>query len=201
VLAELARLDRWAPWHCNDMVVDARGRAYVGNFGFDFTGGEEPRPTVLLRVDTDGSVAVVAEDLMFPNGMVIPPGGEELIVAETWGGRLTSFRIAPDGSLGERRQFARTRGIAPDGICLDAEGAVWVASPGTGEALRVMEGGEIVRRVASGEPGVYACMLGGRERKTLFICTATTLDYEEAARDRGGRILTVEVETPGAGLP
>jgi sugar lactone lactonase YvrE len=183
------------------MVVDARGRAYIGNFGFDFTGGAEPKPTVLLRVDANRDVAVVADGLMFPNGIVITPDGEELIVAETWGGRLTRFRIAADGSLSEREQFARTRGVAPDGICLDAEGAVWVASPGTGEALRVLRGGEVTERIPSGEPGAYACMLGGPDRKTLFVCTAATLDYEQAARDRSGKIVTVEVDVPGAGYP
>jgi sugar lactone lactonase YvrE len=200
-LVEVANLEGLAPWHCNDMVVDAAGRAYIGNFGFDFNGGEQPRPTVLLRVEPGGEVSVAADGLLFPNGMVITPEGDLLIVAETWGGRLTSFRIGRDGSLSGRAEFARVRGVAPDGICLDAEGAVWVASPSSGEAIRVAEGGEVLERVASGEPGAYACMLGGPDRRTLFICTATTVDYEQALSERSGKIVTARVDVPGAGTP
>jgi sugar lactone lactonase YvrE len=200
-LVEVARLEGLAPWHCNDMVVDAEGRAFIGNFGFDFTAGEQPKATVLVRVDPGGEAVVAAEGLMFPNGMVITPDGEELIVAETWAGRLTRFRIGPGGSISDRAEFARVRGVAPDGICLDAEGAVWVASPSTGEAIRVAAGGAVLERVASGEAGVYACMLGGPDRRTLFICTATTVNYEQALERRSGKILSVRVEVPGAGLP
>ena len=200
-LAGFARLDRIAPRDCNDMVVDEDGRAYVGNFGYDFAAGEPRRPTVLARVDPNGGVHQAADGLVFPNGMVIAPDGRALIVAETFAGRLTRFDRAADGALSNRRQFARLEGVAPDGICLDAEGAVWVASPTTGEVLRVAEGGRVLERVASGSPGAYACMLGGPDRRTLFICTATSIDPEEAARLREGRIVMVEVAVPGAGRP
>jgi len=200
-LVEFARLEQLAPGNCNDMVVDDQGRAYVGNFGFDMMAGEPPRPTVLVRVDPDGSAHTAAEGLVFPNGIVIAPDGGSLIVAETFGGRLTRFNRAPDGTLSTRRDFARLEGVAPDGICLDREGAVWVASPTTGDVLRVAEGGNVLERVGSGAPGAYACMLGGPDRRTLFICTATSLDPKEAARVRAGQIIMVEARVPGAGLP
>ena len=126
-LETVADLSGHAGGPCNDMVVDAKGRAYVGNFGFDLYAREEARSTDLLRVDLDGSVHRVASDLWFPNGMVITPDGQTLIVAETFRNRLTAFRIEPDGALNERRVFAELPGMYPDGICLDAEGAVWLA--------------------------------------------------------------------------
>jgi sugar lactone lactonase YvrE len=200
-LEEFARLDGVAPRDCNDMVVDESGRAYVGNFGFDHMAGEPLQPTALARVDADGTVSAAADGLVFPNGMVITPDGRSLIVAETFAGRITRFARAADGTLSNAREFARLDGIAPDGICLDADGAVWVASPTTGEAVRVAEGGKVLERIASGAPGAYACMLGGPERRTLFVCTATSIDWEEAARLREGQIVMVDVRVPGAGLP
>src|SRR5207245_6689644 len=131
-----------ATWHCNDMVVDSAGRAYVGNFGFDLQGGDVV-PAKLARVDPDGSVHVAAEDLLFPNGTVILPGGRTLVIAETYGQRLTAFDVGADGSLSGRRVWAETPGVFPDGVCLDAEGCIWVASPVTGEAIRYREGGEV----------------------------------------------------------
>jgi sugar lactone lactonase YvrE len=198
-LVEVADLSAVAPFHCNDMVVDARGRAYVGNFGFDLHGGEQPLATTLALVDPDGRVRVAAENLRFPNGTVITPDGRTLIVGESFGACLTAFDIAEDGSLGGRREWARMTAAVPDGICLDAEGAIWVASPVGGGVLRLLEGGEITHRVEV-EHEAYACMLGGPERRTLFICTSASSDPDETAV-RKGRIERVEVDVPGAGLP
>jgi sugar lactone lactonase YvrE len=198
-LVEHADLSAVASFHCNDMVVDARGRAYVGNFGFDLHGGEQPVATTLALVDPDGSVRVAAEDLRFPNGTVITPDGRTLIVGESFGACLTAFDIAEDGSLSGRREWARMSGAVPDGICLDAEGAIWAASPVGGGVLRLREGGEVTHRVEV-EHEAFACMLGGPERRTLFICTAANSDPDETSV-RSGRIERVEVEVPGAGLP
>ena len=194
-----ADLSGLVPRRLNDMVVDAQGRAYVGNFGFELDGAETPRATVLVRVDPDGSARVVADNLLFPNGTVITPDGRTLIVAETWGARLSAFDIAPDGSLSNRRVWAAfTDGSVPDGICLDADGAVWIASPTTAGCLRVREGGEIVQRVDTGR-GAFACALGGDDRRTLFVCTADSHDPERQRAERNGRIEAFAVETPGVG--
>ena len=190
-----------APRRCNDMTVDALGRAYVGNFGFELDSAEEPCATVLIRVDPDGSARVAADDLLFPNGMVITEDARTLIVAETWGARLSAFDIAPDGSLSNRRVWAAfTDRSVPDGICLDAEGAVWIASPTTKGCLRVREGGEILERVETGR-GAFACMLGGEDRRTLYVCTADSHDPERQRRERNGRIEAFQVAVPGAGRP
>jgi len=198
-LVEHADLSAVASFHCNDMVVDARGRAYVGNFGFDLHGGEQPVATTLALVDPDGRVRVAAENLRFPNGTVITPDGRTLIVGESFGACLTAFDIAEDGSLGGRREWARMTGAVPDGICLDAEGAIWAASPVGGGVLRLLEGGEVTHRVEV-EHEAFACMLGGPERRTLFICTSANSDPDQTAV-RSGRIERVEVDVPGAGLP
>jgi sugar lactone lactonase YvrE len=200
-LTQVADLSHIATFHTNDMVVDRHGRAYVGNFGFDLIAGEAPRTTALALVDPDGKTRVAATDLMFPNGMVITPDERTLIVGETFGSRLTAFEIAKDGSLSKRRVFAALEGGAvPDGIALDAEGAVWVASPLTGECLRVHEGGRVSRRLR-GSALPYACALGGPDRKTLFVCTAETHHPDECVEKRTGRIETVQVDVAGAGWP
>ena len=148
-LAEVADLSSVATSHCNDMVVDAKGRAYVGNFGFDLHTGAKPAPANLVLVHPDGRLEIAAKDLRFPNGAVITPDGKTLIVGETFGRQLTAFDIAEDGTLSGRRVWASLPdGDVPDGICLDAEGAIWVASPiGKGGVLRVREGGEVTDRV------------------------------------------------------
>lgn len=179
----------------NDLVADAAGRAYVSSFGFDLQGGAAPEPTGLLRVDPDGSVHVVAEDVVFPNGMVLSPDGGTLVVAETYGSRLTAFDVAPDGSLSGRRVFADLPGVAPDGICLDAEGQVWVATARTPEVLRVRDGGEVTARVAVGSGSLsYACALGGPDGRSLFVCTAPSW----RPGPRAGRIEVSPVEVPAA---
>ena len=198
-LSEVADLSDLAPSLCNDMVVDAHGRAYVGNFGFNRHEGEEPRTTNLIRVDPGGEARQVADDLFFPNGSVITDDGT-LIVAESGGRRLTAWRIAADGALEQRRVWAELGDGVPDGICLDQEGAVWFADPRNREVVRVAEGGEVLGRISTGELGAYACMLGGADRRTLFICTNRT-SGPEAMTARHGRIETARVDVPGAGLP
>jgi sugar lactone lactonase YvrE len=199
-LAEVADLSRLASFHCNDMVVDRLGRAYVGNFGFDFAAGAPVSPAEIVLVTPDGLARRVAEGLLFPNGTAITPDGKTLIVAETFGHRLTAFDLEPDGALSHRRVWALLKGAFPDGICLDAEGAVWVAAPEPGEVFRVREGGQITGRVqVSTRP--YACMLGGPERRTLFVCTAESSIPGRGRAKTGGRVEIIEVEVPGDGLP
>jgi len=193
-----ADLSPWATFHCNDMVVDERGRAYVGNFGFDLHTRAEMVAATMVRVDPDGTAQPAAGDLLFPNGTVITQDGRTLIVGESAGTRLTAFDVADDGTLSNRRVWAQIEGGAtPDGICLDDEGAVWLASPFTNDVIRVREGGEVLGRVPV-ERGAYACMLGGGH---LYICTAESSDPVESARVRTGRIERVAVDVQGAGRP
>lgn len=132
--------------------------------------------------------------------MTTTPDGRTFIVGETFGARLTAFDIAADGSLTNRRLWAQLDGAAPDGICLDAEGAIWMASPVSREVLRVREGGEITHRIPVQTQGI-ACMLGGTDRRTLFILSAPVTRPEEARELKLGRIEMARVEVPGAGLP
>ncbi|WP_322044385.1 SMP-30/gluconolactonase/LRE family protein [Paraburkholderia sp. J67] len=196
----LAELGGHVPGPCNDMLVDTAGRAYIGNFGFNLYAGEPPRSTELLCVLPDGTVRVAAQDLLFPNGMALTPDGRTLIVAETFGQRLSAFDVAPDGTLARRRVFADLAGSYPDGICLDAEGAVWVADARGNRVLRVMEGRGIVEAIAINDQQCYACMLGGDDGRTLFLCTAPGTGPENGAR-REGRIRAARVDVPRAGLP
>jgi sugar lactone lactonase YvrE len=189
-----------ATGNCNDMVVDAKGRAYVGNFGFAFPGGEM-KPAKLARADPDGAVVEAADELVFPNGTMITPDGRTLIVGETFAARMTAFDIAPDGALSNRRVWAQLPERAVlDGACLDAEGAVWVASPTTNDVIRLKEGGEVLERITA-DQGCFACMLGGEDRRTLFVLTAAGSDPADCRARRAGRIETVQVAVPGAGLP
>jgi sugar lactone lactonase YvrE len=181
-------------------VVDAQGRAFVGNFGFDLDAGAAPCTTELIRVDPDGRASIVASEMRFPNGSVVTPDGGTLIVGESYGGCLTAFAIGADGALTGRREWARLEGAVPDGICLAAENAIWVASPLSKEVLRVHEGGEVSARIPVGRPAI-ACMLGGPDRRTLFVLSADSFQAEEAARLRSARVEVTRVEGPGAGLP
>jgi len=200
--------------HPNDMVVDRDGRAFVGNFGFDLMNGAPLASADLVRVDPDGSVTTVADDMWFANGSVITDD-RVLLVDETFGNRVTAFDIAPDGSLANRREWARFGElpteraldkalgqvvVAPDGCCLDAEGALWIADALAGRLIRVREGGEIVEEIPVGT-GVYACMLGGADGRTLFACAAP--DFNEHAREqaREASLLAVRVDVPHAGRP
>jgi sugar lactone lactonase YvrE len=187
---------------CNDMVVDATGRAYVGNFGFELhVASPQMRPAKLALAHPDGRVEVAAEEMMFPNGTVITPDGRTLIVGESFARRLSAFDIGEDGRLSNRRVWAELPdGALPDGICLDAEGAVWSASPSTSEVVRQKEGGEVLDRVAT-DQGAYACMLGGEDRRTLYVLTAGGTDPATSNDPRTGRIEQVRVDAPGAGWP
>jgi len=199
-LSKVADLSALAGGPCNDMVVDAQGRAYVGNFGYDRHAGAPPKTTCIARVDPDGRAVRAAEDLMFPNGAVITPDGRTLVVGETFAQRLTAFDIEADGSLSNRRIFAQVDGMSPDGICLDAQGAIWVADPFGRKLLRVFDGGRVERTIATGERGPYACMLGGHDRRTLFVCTNTG-SGPAMGQKRDGRIEFMRVDVPGAGRP
>lgn len=200
-LTTVADLSGLAVGSPNDMVVDTHGRAYIGHFGYNLFGGEEPRPASLLLVTPDGQVREVADGLEFPNGTVISPDGKTLIVAETFGRRLTAFSIAADGGLSERRVFAQFDEETPDGICLDARGGVWVSSFESGEFVRVEDGGTITDRIPVPGKRAVACALGGPQRQTLFLLTAETTLEDLAQGQSIGRIETVRVDTPGAGLP
>lgn len=199
-LSEQADLSAHARFWCNDMVVDDQGGAYIGNFGFDHRAGEPVTPTNLVRVDPDGTCRIAADNLLFPNGIILTPDGGTLIVAETYGGKLTAFDRGHDGNLSNRRVFADLDGGYPDGICLDAEGAVWVADPRAKQTYRVLSNGQIDRRIETNGRGSYACMLGGDDGRTLFICTNTG-SGPEAAKARAGRLESITVEIPRAGRP
>jgi sugar lactone lactonase YvrE len=195
--ADLTRLAN-KPW--NDLVVDGRGNAYVNNVGFDFPGGEF-RPGLLAMVTPDGAVHQVADGLAFPNGMVVTPDNATLIVAESYGARLTAFDIAADGSLSNRRVWAELPGGHPDGICLDVEGAVWYGDVPAQRCVRVREGGNVLQTTEL-DRGCFACMLGGPDKRTLFMMAAqfsTTASMGSGVRT--GQILTVEAPAPGAGWP
>lgn len=205
-----ADLSHIATFHCNDMVVDAVGGAYVGNFGFDLDAAILARgvesvladhPTAKLAyVAPDGQTRVAAEDMHFPNGPVITPDGKTLIVGETLAGALTAFDIGAGGDLSNRRVWATTTPAAPDGVCLDAAGAIWVANPIAPQCVRIAEGGTVLETIETGQP-CYACMLGGPDGKTLFMLTAASSDHGAAAAAQTGKILVAEVDSPRAGLP
>ena len=199
-LIEVSDLSELASYHCNDMVVDAPGRAYIGNFGFDMFSQQPFVPAAIALVDPDGTTRIAADNMAFPNGTVITPDGRTLIVAETWAQSLTAFDIEEDGSLANRRVWAEIADATPDGICLDRENAIWVASPLSGEVLRCREGGEITHRVRP-KRQAYACMLGGEDCRTLFVCTAEAMNPDETREMISGSIEIVQVEVPGAGLP
>ncbi|MBY8980788.1 MAG: SMP-30/gluconolactonase/LRE family protein [Candidatus Lokiarchaeota archaeon] len=195
-LKEVADLSSLATYRCNDMVVDKKGRAYVGNCGFDFQ-TEQLKPAEIILVTPEGKAQIVAENLAFPNGTIITPDDKTLIVAETFGSKLTAFDILKDGLLEERRIWANLNSMNPDGICLDAEGGIWIASPGSGKVFRVLEGGKVTHEIKVSSQA-YACMLGGIDRCSLFIATSTALDQTDRIE---GRIEITSVEIPGAGLP
>jgi sugar lactone lactonase YvrE len=211
-LVEHGDLNPMAGFYGNDMVVDATGRAYVGNFGFDLDGFieekgpvalvEPPGPPVtpLIRIDPDGSAHVAAEDMVFPNGTVITPDGRTLIIAETLVGQLTAFDVGEHGELTGRRVWASLSWCAPDGICLDAEGRVWVSNAISPECILVAEGGDIVDRVITSQT-CFACMLGGSDGDTLYLMTAPTSTESVVCATRSARVEQARVAVGGAGLP
>ena len=185
------------PW--NDLVVDGRGNAYVNNIGFDFPDGQVAPGTIVL-VTPSGSVRQAAEGVLFPNGMVVTPDNATLIVAESYGSKLTAFEIAADGSLSNARTWAEVEDH-PDGICLDADGAIWYGDVGTSRAVRVREGGEVLQTIEL-DWGCFATMLGGPARRTLFL-VANEWGGPSAAGDASakGQVLTVPAPAPGVGWP
>jgi sugar lactone lactonase YvrE len=214
-LVEHADLSRLAPWHLNDMLVDHQGRAWVGNFGFDLMGGAKVTTTNLICVDQDGHAKVAAAGLAFPNGMVLTPNGDTLIVAETTMNRLSAFDLA-SGVPSKRRTWAAFGDlptsteftelfskveVAPDGICLDAEGAVWVADAKNGRCLRVAKGGSILEELKTDGMGAFACMLGGDNGRTLFVSVAPTFHEAAASANHRAAIWMIDVDVPHAGLP
>ena len=186
------------PW--NDIVVDARGNAYIGNIGFDFPEAQFA-PGTLALVTPDGSARQVADGVAFPNGIVVPPDNSTLIVAESYANRLTAFDITADGSLSNRRMWAELGGGVPDGICLDAEGAVWYGDVPNKRCVRVREGGEVLQTIAL-DRGCFACMLGGPDDKTLFMVAQEWSGMESTAEEeRTGQLLTSPAPAAGAGWP
>jgi sugar lactone lactonase YvrE len=195
--ADLSGLSRHA-W--NDIVVDGRGNAYVDEIGFDFPGGEFA-PGILSLVTPEGWARQVADGLAFPNGVVVTPDNSTLIVAESYGNKLTAFDIGSDGSLSNLRVWADLGDGVPDGICLDADGAVWYADVPNRRCVRVREGGEVLQTVDL-DRGAFACMLGGPERGTLFIVANEWRGTEDMADGgRAGQVLVVTAPAPGAGWP
>jgi sugar lactone lactonase YvrE len=209
-----ADLSSLATGDTNDMVVDRYGRAWVGNFGFDLHGGAPARTASLICVEPDGSAHIAAEGLGFPNGAVLSPDGQTLIVAETLANRLSSFAVNA-GKLGERRTWAAfgpaststdvgeimaQADVVADGICLDAEGAVWVADITHNRLIRVAENGRILESLLTAMPP-FACMLGGNDGRTLFACVAPTFHEEEVKALMDSSILITTVDVPHAGLP
>lgn len=187
----------------NEIVVDGRGNVYVNSIAFQFIAGAQPDSGIIALVTRDGTARQVAGDLALPNGMVITPDNSTLVVSESMGGRLTAFDIGADGSLSNRRVWAE--GLGPDGICMDAEGAIWVQTPDTpeGAIVRVREGGEVLERIEH-DRTIFASMLGGPDGMTLFLLAAEWRGIEhvdEALAARTGQVLIAEAPAPGAGWP
>lgn len=192
----------------NDMATDSRGNAWVGNLGFDLFTGEPPRPADLVHIAPDGTTRIAAGDLLFPNGMVVTRDDATLIVAETFGGRLTAFNIAADGSLCDRRIWAtvgimppwdslHTLGqtdIMPDGLALDGEGCVWMADAMNGRVVRVAQGKGIIDEIRAPDGmGLYSCALGGLDGNELLLCTAPDYDDVKRAANRDAVLYVVEL--------
>jgi sugar lactone lactonase YvrE len=197
--ADLSALaEKGHPW--NEIVIDGRGNAYINNAGFAFPGGEFAPGTIAL-LTPDGTVRLVADGIAFPNGMAVTPDNSTLIVAESYGRKLTAFDIAADGSLSGKRVWADLDGGVPDGICVDAEGAVWYGDVPNRRCVRVREGGEVLETIEL-DRGCFACMLGGTDMRTLFL-VATEWGGTERMADgtRTGQLLTTQAPAPGAGWP
>lgn len=216
-VSEHADVSEYCAGHLNDMVVDTHGRAYVGNFGFDLMGGDDPATANLIRVDPDGSASIAADDLLFPNGSVITPDGKTLIVGETAGARYTAFTIKDDGSLSDRHvwaQMAPTPAVTtlaetlgklefgPDGCGLDAENHIWCADEVNARCVRIAPGGEIVEEIKAPDGlDFFACMLGGEDGRTLLMCAAPDFHETSRAAASDAVLLTSTVDVPHGGLP
>ena len=213
----LADLTEHCGGHLNDLVVDAHGHVFVGDLAFDLMGGATPAPTTLKRVDPDGTVTPAAAGMRTPNGSAITADGGTLLVCETFGNRVTAFDLAVDGALTNRRTWAEfgpeppsgsieealgAASVAPDGCTLDAEGHLWVADGLNGRVLRVAPGGAVVEEIAAPDGlGLYACMLGGDDGRTLLLCCAPDFFEHARAPARDAVLLATEVDVPHAGLP
>jgi len=207
-----ADLSEVADYRWNEIVVDGRGNIYVNGFGFDFLGGAPPEPGIIVLVTPDGTARCVATDIDFPNGMVITPDNSTLVISESFAGRLTAFDIGADGGLSNRRVWADN--VGPDGICLDADGAVWCQAADTrthtgrpdsaeGACIRVEEGGRVLQRIEH-DRAIFAAALGGPDRRSLFMLAAEwrgTDGVESALAARTGQVLVVDAPAPGAGWP
>jgi len=207
-VVEQADLSALARGSINDMIVAADGTAYIGDMGQRIHEGGERRPGQTFRVTPDGAVSCAADDLQSPNGHILTPDGTTLIVAESAASRLTAFRVAADGTLSDRRVFAELAPVKagvpvapPDGICLDAEGAVWVADPIGARVFRVREGGEVTDTVDFEGVIPLACVLGGPDRRTLLMCVATDWKRDVVAQAPRAQIVAVDVDVAGAGRP
>ncbi|OLF13912.1 hypothetical protein BLA60_01635 [Actinophytocola xinjiangensis] len=196
-----ADLAGYARHDANDLVLDSSGRAYVSSFGYDLAAGAPLEPAPLVLVDTDGAVSVVADGLRFPNALVLTDDERTLLVSETEGHVITAFDRAPDGTLGGQRVWADLGDLRPDGMCLDAEGQLWIACLEAEAVVRVAEGGRETARVTTPGRWATACMLGGRHRRDLYVLTARTSPEMLARGEFHGAVEVVEVDVPGAGRP
>jgi sugar lactone lactonase YvrE len=200
-LVPYADLSRLSDHGFNEIVVDGRGNAYVNGAGFDLMAGEEPQPGIVAVVTPEGDAREVAAEIAFPNGMAVTPDNLTLIVADSYGRELTGFEIDADGGLKNRRVWADLDDGVPDGICIDAEGAVWYADVPNKRCVRVREGGEVLDTVEV-DRGCFACMLGGPDGATLFICAAEWRGPERMFDGPPtGRVLTAQGSSRKAGWP
>lgn len=199
----VASLADIAPYGINDMICTPAGVCFIDTVSFDFVayarGEVAAQPSVLARVDADGRVSVATKEVNFPNGMVVTPDGKRLLVADSLDQCIHAFALAADGTLGERTCFAALPGEMPDGMCLDASGAVWVAVHG--RVVRVAEGGAVLEQVDMGTTLATAVALGGADGRTLLITASDSYDRSVMAGNPTGRLFTVQVDVPGAGLP
>lgn len=199
-LVEVCDLSQFSPHPWNDLVVDADGRAFVGGFGHDVEAGDEPAGAPMVCVEPDGEAWVVIHRLLFPNGAVVidDPDGRTLVVAETYGQRLSAYDVLPDGSVAHPRLWADVRPNFPSSLALDAEGAVWVADPVRKGLMRVKAGVGAVEWIPTADRGPFSCALGGSDGRTLYVCTSGSSNPTRTVRDRSGRIEAVRVEVPAA---
>jgi sugar lactone lactonase YvrE len=209
-LVEVADLRAFAPFWCNDMLVDALGRAYIGNFGWNVLEESRMRPTNVVLVLPDGSARPVADGLVFPNGTVITPDGKTMLIAETFAARISAFDVAADGSLHNRRTWATFSDkefetiadavaagcLLPDGMALDAEGALWCGDAGGRGPVRISEGGKILERIDTGELSAYAVALGGSDRRTLYMCCSPPLLTSDPSTEHRASLLACRVDVP-----
>jgi sugar lactone lactonase YvrE len=199
----IASLAEIAPYGINDMVCTPAGVCFIDTVSFDFVAyarGEIPaQPSVLARVDSDGNVSVATAEVNFPNGMVITPDGKRLLVADSLDQCIHAFALAGDGTLSARTCFAALPGEMPDGMCMDTSGAVWVACHG--RVVRVAEGGDVLDEIDMGTTLATAVALGGIDGRTLLITASDSYDRSVMANNPTGKLFTVQVDVPGAGLP